>query len=68
MLLKVPGSGVDEGGNGNPQRRFSLAAPCLPSSLQLITAREECSPGIADEVGDEDDEGARDCGSSWFEL
>lgn len=68
VLLKIPRSGVDEGSNGNPQRRLSLATLSCPSSPQFVTTREECSPSITNEVRDEDDEGSGDCCRGWFEL
>lgn len=68
VLLKIPRPRVDEGSDGDPQRRLSLTTLGRPSSPQFVTTWEEYSPSITNEVRDEDDESSRDCCRGWFEL
>lgn len=68
MLLQVPGPRVDEGPERNPERDLPLATALSPPSGKFVATWKECSPGVADEVGDEDDESATDGDLGRFEL
>lgn len=59
---------VEERSDPDPPGRLALAALFPPPSLVSITAGESIRPGVADEVGDENNEGPRDDDISRFEL
>lgn len=68
VLLEGPGPRVDEAEDGDAQGRLALAALLAPSRQVLVSPGEAGGPGLAGEVGDEDDEGARDGDCGGFEL
>lgn len=58
VLFKGPWPGVDKVDRGYPLGTVALAALRPPSSLVLVSAREEGGPCLAEEVGDKHDESA----------
>lgn len=58
VLLERPRTRVDEMNGREPLGTVALATLLPPSSLKLVSAGEECGPRLAEEVGDEYDEGA----------
>lgn len=68
VLLEVPRPGIEEAHDADSSRQITLTAPSSPSKLLMITSREHGGPGFADEIGDEDDEGAGNADARRFEL
>lgn len=58
VLFESPWPGVDKVDSRDPLGPVALATLRPPSSLKLVSAREEGGPGLAEEVGDKDDESA----------
>lgn len=68
VLLQGPGAGIDEMDEGDPFWAVALATLGPPPSLKLVPARQEGGPCLAEEVGYEHDESARDGNCGRFEL
>lgn len=58
VLLERPWAGIDKVDGRDPLGTVALATFRPPSSLKLVSTREEGSPCLAEEVGDKDDKGA----------
>mgnify|MGYP000924405807 CR=1 FL=1 len=68
VLLEGPGPRVDELDDLEPEGETAGAALGSPARFELVPAGEEGRPGVAEEVGDEDDEGPLDGDEGGFEL
>lgn len=68
VLLEVPRPRVDHGRDRDPERQLALAPGRPPPRRMSVAAREQGGPCGAQEVGDEDDEGAPDGDLSRLEL
>ena len=68
MLLEVPRPIVDEADDPDPGGKRALVTTLPPPSLQLVAAGQEGCPRLAHEIGDEDDESARDGDQGGFKL
>ena len=68
MLLKTPVAMVEERDDLDVHRCLADSTCGSPSSLEFFAARQHFSPGIAEEVGHEDNKGSLDRDESRFEL
>lgn len=74
VLLERPGPRVDDEEGADPERGLrplpaaAASSSRPPSRLVVVAAGEEVGPCLACEVGNEDDEGARDADGGGFEL
>ena len=59
---------VEEGNDRYPRGRLPNTSSRSPSSLKLVTPREECRPSITKKVGNEDYECSTNGYVRWFEL
>ena len=68
MFFQRPWAVVEEGNDLDPAWSRARAALGPPSCFELVSAREDPGPCISKEVGNQDDECARDRDERWFEL
>lgn len=68
VLLKVPGTIIEEGDDLNVDRYLANTTFGSPSSLELFTTRKYLRPGVTEEIGYENDKGSLDGNVRGFEL
>lgn len=68
VLLEAPWPVVEEARGADPEGELALPAFLAPSRLEMVAAGEDEGPEVAEEVGDEDDEGALDGDERRFVL
>jgi hypothetical protein len=68
MLLQAPVAMVEERDDLDVHRCLTDSTCGSPSSLELFAAGKHFSPGIAEEVGHENNKGSLNRDESWFKL
>lgn len=68
MFLESPWTRVDEFDNVDPHGKLPLTILVSPTCFDVVSTGQSKSPKLAEEVGDDDDEGALDRDLGGFEL